>query len=99
VHVISRKPLTSFWRNHRDAEMPLRAWFKAASKGSFKNVAELKRTFSSVDYVPLAKKQFYVFNVGGNKYRLIAVIHFNTQKLFVRYVMTLREYDRGDWKK
>lgn len=99
MHVISRKALTDFWRNHGDAEIPLKAWFKATSKGAFKNLAELKRTFSSVDYVPVGKKEFYVFNIGGNKYRLIAAIHFNTQKLFVRHVLTHKEYDQGDWKK
>jgi len=40
-----------------------------------------------------------VFNIGGNKYRLVAVIHFNAQKLFIRQVLTHAEYDRGDWKK
>jgi mRNA interferase HigB len=40
-----------------------------------------------------------VFNIGGNKYRLIAAIHFNTRKLFVRHVLTHREYDQGDWKR
>lgn len=99
MHVISRKALTDFWRNHRDAEMPLRAWFKATSKGSFENVANLKRTFSSVDYVPVGKKEFYVFNIGGNRYRLVAAIHFNTQRLFVRHVLTHKEYDHGGWKK
>lgn len=99
MHVISRKALTDFWRNHRDAEMPLRAWFKATSKGSFENVADLKRTFSSVDYVPVGKKEFYVFNIGGNRYRLVAAIHFNTQRLFVRHVLTHKEYDQGGWKK
>lgn len=79
--------------------MSLKAWFKATSKGSFKNLAELKRVFSSADYVPIGKKEFYVFNIGGNKYRLIAAIHFNTQRLFVRHVLTHREYDQGDWKK
>ena len=99
MHVISRKALTDFWRSHRDAETPLRAWFKATSKGTFRNLAELRRTFSSVDYMRAGKKEFYVFNIGGNKYRLIAAVHFNTQKLFVRHVLTHKEYDQGDWKK
>ena len=79
--------------------MALKAWFKASRKGVFQNLAELKRTFGSVDYVPVGKKQFYVFNIGGNKYRLVAAIHFNTQKLFIRHVLTHKEYDQGGWKK
>ncbi len=99
MHVISRKALTDFWSNHRDAEMPLRAWFKAARTGSFKSLAELRRTFSSVDYVRIGKKELYVFNIGGNKFRLIVAIHFNTQRLFVRHVLTHKDYDQGAWKK
>ena len=99
LRVISRKALTDFARNHRDATAPLKAWFKATTKGSFRNLTELKRTLGSVDYVPVGKKEFYVFNIGGNKYRLIAAIHFNTQKLFVRHLLTHRDYDQGDWKK
>jgi mRNA interferase HigB len=98
VHVISRKALTDFWAKYADAEAPLRAWHKAI-KGTFKNLPELKQMFGSVDYVPVGKKEFHVFNIGGNKYRLVAVIHFNTQRLFVRHVLTHGEYDQGGWKK
>jgi mRNA interferase HigB len=91
--------LVAFWKIHADAEAPLASWFKAASRGSFKSLAELKRTFQSVDYVSDGRKGLYVFNIGGNKYRLIAAIHFNTQKLFIRHVLAHPQYDKGDWKK
>jgi mRNA interferase HigB len=68
-------------------------------EGHFGNLAELKRTFQSVDYVRARGRGFHVFNIGGNKYRLVAVVHFNAQKLFIRQVLTHAEYDRGDWKK
>jgi mRNA interferase HigB len=99
VHVVSRKALVGFWKIHADAEAPLASWFKAVSRGGFKSLAELKQTFQSVDYVNVGGKGFYVFNIGGNKYRLIAAIHFNTQNLFIRHVMTHAQYDKGDWKK
>lgn len=91
--------MTDFAKVHADADAPLRAWYKAARKGTFRTLMELKRAFGSVDYVPVGQKEFHVFNIGGNKYRLIAVIHFNTQRLFIRHVLTHAEYDRGDWKK
>jgi len=77
----------------------LAAWFKLARKGTFRNLPELKTAFGGVDYLRAGEREFHVFNVGGNQYRLIAAVHFNTQKLFVRYVFTHAEYDRGDWKK
>lgn len=99
MHVISRATLTGFWKIHAGAKGSLKTWFKAASRGSFKNLAELKQTFNSVDYVSAGMKGVYVFDIGGNKYRLIAAIHFNTQKLFIRHVLTHAQYDKGGWKK
>ena len=55
---------------------------------------ELRATFPSADTVG----DLIVFNIGGNKYRLIASIHFNRGKVYVRHVLTHREYDRGAWK-
>jgi mRNA interferase HigB len=99
VRVVSQKALRDFGRKHADAAMPLRAWLKLARYGSFRNLAELKRTFASVDLVPVKERDFYVFNIGGNKYRLIAAIHFNTQRLFVRRILTHPEYDTERWKR
>jgi len=99
VHVISRKALRDFAKQHADAHAPLRGWFKLIKNGTYYDLVELKRTFPSVDYVPVGKRSFYVFNIAGNKYRLIAAIHFNANRLFVRYILTHAEYDKGDWKK
>ena len=99
MHVISQKAFRDFAKQHADGDAPLRAWFRMVKNGVFQNLAELKRPFPSVDYVPVGKRAFYVFDIGGNKYRLIAAIHFNVQKLFIRYILTHAEYDKGDWKK
>ncbi len=99
MHVISQKAFRDFAKQYADADAPLRAWFKLVKNGSYQNLAELKQTFPPVDYVAVGRRAFYVFNIGGNKYRLIAAIHFNTQKLFIRYILTHAEYDKGGWKK
>ncbi|HLW72164.1 MAG TPA: type II toxin-antitoxin system HigB family toxin [Candidatus Binataceae bacterium] len=89
------KALREFWQRRADAELSLRAWYKIVRQGRFSNLAELKQTFNTVDYVPV---NLYVFSLGGNKYRLIAAIHFNAQRVYIRHVLTHQEYDRGDWK-
>lgn len=99
MHVISQKALREFGKKHADAATPLRAWLKLAQHGRFQKLADLKRTFASVDMVPVKGRDFYVFNLGGNKYRLIAAVHFNTQRLFVRQILTHSEYGTERWKK
>ena len=76
MHVISKKALREFWERYPDSQMPLRRWFKLITKNSFGNFTELRAVFPSVDFVD----NFAVFNIGGNKYRLITAIHFNVEK-------------------
>ena len=89
MRLISNRALREFALRQREANEPLRAWRKLIERGSFGSFADLKRVFRSVDKVD----NFYVFNIAGNRYRLIAAIHFNTQTLYVRAVLTHSEYD------
>jgi len=70
------------------------AWFKIMTANQFVGFDELRKVFPSADRVG----ELYVFNIGGNKYRLIAALHFNRHKAYVRQVLTHAEYDRGRWK-
>jgi mRNA interferase HigB len=99
VHVISQKALWEFATRHSDAAAPLRAWLKLVRSGCFQNLEDLKRVFASVEMVPVKGRNFYIFNIGGNKYRMVAVVHFNTQRLFVRHILTHAEYNMEQWKK
>ena len=94
VHVISRKKLRHFAERHPVAELPLMAWHKAVQHAEWRNFADVRAVFPSADQVG----KFTVFDIGGNKFRLIAVIHFNRSKVFIRNVLTHQEYDRGQWK-
>ncbi|HMC66075.1 MAG TPA: type II toxin-antitoxin system HigB family toxin [Gemmataceae bacterium] len=94
MHVISRKRLRQFWELHPAAEEPLRAWHQAARREIWQNFAEVRVRFPHADRVG----RFTVFNIGGNKYRLVTVIHHNRGKVFVRQVLTHKEYDLGKWK-
>lgn len=92
MRVISNKALTDFATRYPQANEPLQAWRKIVESRSFVNFAALKSTFNATDRVA----DYYVFDIGGNKYRIIAAIHFNRQQLFVRHVFTHKEYT--SWK-
>ena len=92
MRLISNKALTEFAAKHAEAEAPLQAWRKIIETGAFSNYAELKNSFNATDKVG----DYYVFDIGGNKYRVISAIHFNRQMLFIRNVFTHQEYDK--WK-
>ena len=92
MRVISNKALTRFAAIHREAAVPLQAWRKAIEAGAYSNHAALKAAFNSIDKVG----DFHVFDIGGNKFRLIASIHVNRRMLFIRHVFTHKEYDQ--WK-
>lgn len=94
MHVISRKALCEFWERHPDSQASLSRWHKILERSKFSNFAELRATFPSADRVG----ELVVFNIGGNKYRLITSIHFNRGKVYVRHVLTHHEYDQGAWK-
>ncbi len=90
MHVISKKALADFVQEHRIDSTPFDNWYKIVSKGEYQNFAELKQSFNSVDVVG----DFHVFDIAGNKYRIIAAIHFNRKKLYIRHVFTHSEYDK-----
>jgi len=89
MRVISNKALRDFAKTHSAALGTLQGWQRVIEQGQFRNFAELKRTFNAVDKAG----DYFVFNIAGNRYRLIAAIHFNTQILYVRAVMTHADYN------
>ena len=94
MHIISRKTLREFWERYPDSEGPLLRWYKIIERSEYNSFALLRATFPSADMVG----DLVVFNIGGNKYRLIASVHFNRGKLYVRHVLTHSDYDRGEWR-
>ena len=93
MHVISRRRLLEFWREHRDAESPLSQWYKSVSKATWQSIADVKASYSHAD----AAGDCTVFNIGGNKYRLITKIYYIHQTVLVRAVLTHKEYDEEKW--
>jgi mRNA interferase HigB len=94
MHIISRKALREFWERCPDAESPLRQWEAIVKRAEWRDWADLKATYGSTDKV----EEYVVFNVGGNKYRLIAIVSYPKGKVYIQHVLTHKEYDRGTWK-
>lgn len=94
MNVISMKRIRDFTSVHRDAEVSLRAWYTVTKKASWQNLVNVKQTYPSADLVG----RYTVFNIAGNKYRLISRIVYRSQTLFIVAIMTHEEYDLGKWK-
>lgn len=94
MHVITRKRLNEFAKLHPDCAASLVQWFQEMKVARFSNIQEVRAVFSHADKVG----KFTVFNIGGNKARLIAAIHHNRRKVYIRHILTHSDYDKGAWK-
>lgn len=95
MHVISRKRLKEAALRHPELEPALDAWFRIAKKAAWRSLQDVRATLASADAVD----RFTVFNIKGNKYRLITEINYRFQRLYVRHVLTHAEYDQEKWKR
>ena len=95
MHVISRKRLIEFAKKHPDCSSALESWYRIVKRTDFDSFVELRQTFPNADQVD----KLTVFNIGGNKARLIAAIHYNRHRIYIRHILTHKEYDRGHWRK
>ncbi len=93
MRIISKKILREFWLKHSDSEQQLKSWFREASDADWKGPKEIKREFPSASF--LADNRV-VFNIKGNKYRLIVKMNYEYQMTWIRFVGTHAEYDKID---
>jgi mRNA interferase HigB len=94
MHIITHTRILGAQSAYPDCATALEQWYRQTKRATWRNFAEMKTMFPAVDKVG----DKYVFDVGGNKLRLIAAIHFNAGKVFIRAVLTHKAYDKGDWK-
>jgi mRNA interferase HigB len=94
MHIITRKRLLEFAKEHPKSAMALDSWYRIVKNTEISNFSALRKTFPSADKVG----NLTVFNIGGHKIRLIAAVHYNTQCLYIRHVLTHKEYDKEKWK-
>ncbi len=91
MRVISKRTLRQFWEKNPSAKQPVLSWHKAAQTAKWQNMAEIKERFRSASIINTTR---VVFNIGGNKYRLICIVRLDKQVMFVRFIGTHKEYDQ-----
>jgi mRNA interferase HigB len=94
MHVITYSALKNFYEIHPESETGLRYWYRQAKIAKWKSFPEVRDIFPSADLV----NNFIVFNICGNKYRLITLIDFQAGIIFIRKVLTHADYDKNQWK-
>ena len=94
MRIISKAAITAFTRTHTAALEPLLHWHSVAKRAVWRHLMDVRADFPHADAVDL----FTVFNIGGNKYRLVSVIKYRWQVVYVRHILTHAEYDEEKWK-
>ena len=84
-----------FWKRHSQAEVPLRAWYAEAKAAHWATSADIKQRYPSASILSAER---VVFDIGGNKYRLVVRINYDSSTVFIRFVGTHEEYDAIDVK-
>jgi mRNA interferase HigB len=99
MRVIKRSALLQFGQDQPGALEPLRNWYRAVRAASWRSFADVRRMFTTADLVHTKRGvSVVVFDIGGNRFRLIVHVSYPKKKVYVLRVMTHKEYDRGRWK-
>jgi len=93
VRIIARRALREFWERHPDAEQPLRAWYHDARKADWRSPADIKSVYANAS---IGAENRVVFNIKGNKYRLVVAINYAYRICYIRFVGSHEAYDRID---
>ncbi len=93
VRVIAQRTLRAFWEKHPKAEQALRSWLQEMQSTEFCKPADIRRHYRSVDFVGDDR---VIFNIGDDKYRLVANMSYRRQIAFIKFIGTQKQYDRID---
>ena len=91
MRIISRRRLREFWELHADAEGPLRTWYAIMRTKTYETPHEVRQDFGSASFLGGSRT---VYNVGGNKYRLVVDMRYDLGRVYIRQVLTHADYDR-----
>lgn len=92
MNALTLAALIAFWTDHPDAEKPLREWYRLVRSREYRSFADVKEVFGGADWV----QGFIVFDIGGNKYRVIVEPVFEFKRFYIQAILTHRDYD--DWR-
>ncbi|XGA80609.1 type II toxin-antitoxin system HigB family toxin [Halomonas sp. CH40] len=95
MHIITQKRIWEAKDKYPKAATALDSWYRLMKLNDPKDFNAMKNIFPATDKVG----DFHVFDIGGNKLRLIAIVHYNIKRVFIRHILSHDEYDRGQWKK
>lgn len=99
MNVITRKRIRDFMAKHPDAAPALDSWYKVTRKAVWTNLQDVRRIYPHADLGTVASgNKATIFNISGNKYRLVAAMHYNTRRVYVLRILTHAEYSKGAWK-
>ena len=93
MRIIALRILRQFWTKHRQAEIPLRAWYAEASRADWAEPTDIKAAYISPSFLA---NNCVIFNIKGNDYRLVVAVHYNRRMTFIRFAGTHSEYDKID---
>jgi len=93
VQIIAKRTIRRFWERHPHAETPLRVWFSQVNRAAWAGPADIKAAFGSADFVGDNR---VIFDIGGNKYRLVAHVSYGFSRVLVKFVGSHAEYDEID---
>lgn len=94
MRIISEAQLRDFWEQEQSAENAMREWIKTVKRADWQSFSDVRQTFNHADIY----KNCALFDVGGNKYRIIAKLEYRKHIVFIRFVLTHREYDKKKWQ-
>ena len=94
MKIIGKTAITEFSSTHKDAVEPLLHWLGVTRRAAWRHIADVHADFPHADAVDT----FTIFNIGGNRYRLVSVIKYRWQIVYIRHVLTHAEYVGGKWK-
>ena len=94
MRIISKKALRKFWQDHPVAQPPLEDWYRIVRNANWQNLAEVRELYPHADLAGNCT----IFNIGGNKFRLIVKFKYRWKVVYIRFVLTHAEYDKGDYE-